>query len=299
MGSAFELILVHKDAKIARHFLTKGIEEIKRIEKLLTVFSPDSVISKLNELAGKQALSVSPEVYQLLQRCQQIATLSQGAFDISVGPLKALYNFKGKSVSFPTKKTIQASLDVVGYQHISFSDKDQSVFLQKSGMRISLAAIGKGYAADCVRKLWRNNGLEHGVINASGDLTTMGKRANGQAWQVGIAHPENRKEVLFYLPVDNMAVATSGDAEQFFTHKNKRYSHNINPATGLPAIGLKSISVFSPSAELSDALATAVYIKGVEQGIHFINQLPHTHCLLIDNNNKIYTSKNLNIRHEE
>jgi len=166
-------------------------------------------------------------------------------------------------------------------------------------MRISLAAIGKGYAADCVRKLWLNNGIEHGVINASGDLTSMGKRANGQAWQVGIADPENRKKVLFYLPIDNIAVATSGDAEQFFIHKNKRYSHNINPTTGLPVIGLKSISVFSPSAELSDALATAVYIKGIEQGIHFINQLPHTHCLLIDNNNKIYTSKNLNIRHEK
>jgi thiamine biosynthesis lipoprotein len=162
-------------------------------------------------------------------------------------------------------------------------------------MHISFAAIGKGYAADCVMKLWKQRGIKSGVINASGDLTLWGKRANGSNWKVGIASPDNKDEIILWIPVEEGSVATSGDYEQFFVHDGIRYSHNINPITCKPLTGIKSVSVVSSSAELCDALCTAVYVMGVEVGLHFINQLPKTHCLIIDDANKIHHSKNLNV----
>ena len=162
-------------------------------------------------------------------------------------------------------------------------------------MQISFAAVGKGYAADCVMRQWKHKGIKSGVINASGDLTLFGHRADGNHWRVGIANPDKQNEILLWIPVHEGSVATSGDYEQYFMHEGVRYSHNLNPRTGMPLSGLKSVTVVSPSAELCDALCTAVYVMGPEVGLHFINQLPQTHCLIIDNSNRFYHSKSLTI----
>ena len=110
----------------------------------------------------------------------------------------------------------------------------------------------------------------------------------------GIANPDQKDKILFYVPIQNAAAATSGDYEQYFIYQNIKYSHNINPKTGIPLKGVKSVSVFSPSAELSDALATAIYVKGTRKGIEFVNQLPNTHCIIISEENKVFLSKHLN-----
>jgi len=166
------------------------------------------------------------------------------------------------------------------------------------GMYISFAAIGKGYAADCVKKIWQKEGVKSGYINASGDLTAFGTKPDGSLWKMGITNPDNTKEILFYIPVSFASVATSGDYEQYFIYNGKRYSHNINPKTGLPLQGIKSVSVISPSAELSDALATAVSVMGRERGIDFINQLPNTHCVFITEDNQTFFSQKLDLQYE-
>ena len=298
MGSAFELILVHNDEKEATVLLRRGVDEIKRIEALLSTFIEGSVISLINKNAGIKAITVSDEVFGLFKRSLQISDLTEGAFDISVGPLKQLYDFKNQTFEIPQKNNIQAALKKVGYKKIVLSSKNKTVFLKKKNMQISFAAIGKGYAADCVKKIWRQAGVHAGVINASGDLTTLGHRADGSHWKIGITSSD-KKNILFYLPVENAAVATSGDEEQFFIHQNKKYSHNINPKTGHPLEGLKSITVFSPSAELSDALATAVYVMGIKKGLYFVDQLPSTHCIIIDSKNKVFFSKKLQLQYEK
>ena len=299
MGSAFELVLVHKDKKKAIYFLEKGLDEIKRIETLLSEFKPDSFTSLINQNAGKKSIAINNEVFTLLQRSLQISDITNGAFDITVGPLKQLYRFKNEKFKLPSRKEINKVLQRVGYKKVKLSANPLAIFLKKEQMHISFAAIGKGYAADCVKKIWLAEGLTSGIINASGDLTTFGTRADGSPWKIGIAHPDNKDEILFYIPVNNAAVATSGDAEQFFIHKNTRFSHNINPKTGSPLKGLKSVSVFSPSAELSDALATAVYVMGIQKGLHFIDQLPDTHALIIDDKNEVSFSKSLILQHEK
>lgn len=294
MGSAFELLIVDQDESWARALLQQGVAEIKRIEYLLTEFKPDSTTSRLNQNAGIQPIRVEPEVYELLERCLHISRLSQGAFDITVGPLKKLYNFKKGSVLLPERETLQKTLSKVGFHYIHLLE-DHQVMLEQTQMHLSFAAIGKGYAADQVRKLWLKSGVQHAVINASGDLSIIGTRADGSPWKVGISNPDQPAEMLFHLPLQMGSVATSGDYEQYFIKDGIRYSHNLNPLTGRPLSGIKSVTVFCSSAELCDALATAVYVMGVEVGLHFINQLPQTHCLIIDDQNKVFYSNNINL----
>lgn len=208
--------------------------------------------------------------------------------------MKRLYNFKHERVQLPDRKTILQTQQAVGYKKIELLS-DHKVLLRQKGMRIGFGAIGKGFAADKVKTLWQAQGMTSGVINASGDLTVWGNQPDSSPWKVGIADPDDKENILLWLPVENASVATSGNYEQYFDLNGIRYSHNIDPRTGMPARFIKSVTIVSPSAELSDALATAVTIMGKEVGIDFINQLPNVHCIIIDANNKISYSKNIKI----
>ncbi len=294
MGSDFELIVTDQDEAAAQQRLSEGVAEIQRIEKLLTVFSDTSQASQLNRQAGIAPVQVDEEVYTLIERCMRLSALTQGAFDISSGALKALYNFKQATFQLPDAYTLQETLKVTGYRHIELLP-NRKVYLQRKGMQIGFGAVGKGYAADRVKALWMAKGVQSGVINASGDLTAWGTQADGSPWKVGIADPDNPDRILLWLPVQNGSVATSGNYEQYFEHKGIRYSHNINPISGQPVPFIKSVTIISPSAELSDALATAVTVMGREAGLYLVDQLPQVHCLLIDADNKLYQSRNINI----
>ena len=299
MGCAFELIVVHWNEKEARHLLEIGLAEIVRIENSLSEFKANSWTSKINREATVQPIVVDQEVFQLLKRCQGLSAITQGAFDITVGPLKQLYRFKKGDFTFPAEAKIQQCLKNVGHQHLHLDEQEQSVYFNQDQLHLSFAAIGKGYAADRVKKIWQNHGLTSGVINASGDLTAFGKNHQGKDWQLCIRHPDREEQALFNIPANNLSLATSGDYEQFFMHQNIRYSHSIHPKTGYPVHGVKSVSIISPSAELSDALATAVFVMGPDTGLHLINQLPDTHCILVDAQNRPHVSKNIHPAYEK
>lgn len=294
MGSNFELGVVHSKKSEAKKLLQLGVQEITRIENLLSEFILTSATNEINTTARQNPLLINNECFELISRSQNISKLTKGCFDISVSPLKSIYSFKNQFFNFPCHSEIIRTLQSVGYQKIELSKENQSIFFKNDGMKISFSAIGKGYAADKVKQLWINEGVKSGYVNASGDLTTFGSKADGTQWKIGIRHPEIKNEVLMYVPLNESSVATSGNYEQFFLYNDIKYSHNINPYTGLPISGIKSVSVFSPSAELSDALATAVYVMGKTKGIEFINQLPRTHCIIIDDKNKVYFSKKMN-----
>ena len=299
MGSLFELIVGHENEKEARFFLDIGVREIERIENKLSEFREHTFTTLLNTNAGVKPVQTDNEVYGLLERCQRISALTRGAFDITVGPLKKLYRFRNSEFSLPSKSSVDEALGKTGYQYLRLDPTDRSAYLSKRHMSVSFAAVGKGYAADCVKKLWIEKGLASGVISASGDLTTIGCKPDGSPWKIGIADPDNTQDMLVYIPVHNASVATSGDYEQYFMHKGIRYSHTINPVSGMPVTGIKSVSIVSPSAELSDALATAVYVMGVKTGLDFIGQLPATHCLIIDDHDQMHYSKHIEIQNEK
>jgi thiamine biosynthesis lipoprotein len=292
MGSDFELIVVEKDEASAALRLQEGIAEIQRIEDSLTEFSEVSETARLNRSAGSVAVTVTPEVYTLIQRCLHLSALTQGAFDISSGSLKSLYNFKERGTMIPSPEQLFAALQTVGYRHIRLLARNK-ILLSRPGMHIGFGAIGKGYAADKVRILWRAKGVQSGVINASGDLTAWGAQPDGSPWKIAIADPRNPSLSRLWFPVDNTSVATSGNYEQYVEIDNVRHSHNIDPRTGLPVKGVKSVTIVSPSAELSDALATAVTVMGRRAGLHLIDQMPDTYGILIDENDKIFTSKKI------
>ena len=298
MGSHFSLGIVHENEIVANQLLSEGIEEIHRIEMLLSEFLADSDTSRINSYAFESSVKISTECFDLISRSLDISSLTWGAFDITVGPLKRIYSFKNEAFTMPEAALIRETKERVGFKKVKLNIPAQTVSFIKEGMRISFAAIGKGYASDMVKKMWLKKGVHSGFINASGDLNAFGRKADGSSWLIGISDPYDTSKILLKIPLTNTSVATSGDYEQHFTYNGVRYSHNIDPYSGYPITGIKSVSVFSPSAELSDALATAVYVKGVKGGIDFIDQLPQTHAIIIDDRNKIYFSKDLQYEQE-
>lgn len=294
MGSAFEFIIAAADRQAGNSLLQDCIEEVSRLEKLLTEFSETSDTAIINRNAGNKPVEVSRETYQLLQRCQQISQMTDGAFDITAGALKKLYNFKQQDFLLPSPIQLNEALKKTGYKKLRLLSGNR-VFLEEKDMHIGFGAIGKGYAADLVKKLMQKKKVTSGVINASGDLVAWGRRSSGEPWKAGIADPDNPSRILLWLPLDGEAIATSGNSEQYFEINGSRYSHNIDPNSGLPVKGIKSVSIISPSAELSDALATAVTVMGISAGMHMINQLPKTWCIIVDESNKLHYSKKINV----
>ena len=294
MGSAFEFKITANNNRKGNALLLECNAEVQRIEKLLSEFREDSETSLINSHAGEKAVEVSEETYSLLQRCINISLMTQGAFDITSGILKKLYDFKKREIKLPADEMVDIALQKTGFKKINLLENNK-VHLANTGMHIGFGAIGKGYAADKVKKMMEEKGVEGGVVNASGDLTAWGKRPDGEAWKAGISNPDNISSTILWLPLNNVSIATSGDYEQYFEVNKIRYSHNIDPKTGLPVRGIKSVSVISPGAELSDALATAVTVMGVEAGLYMINQLPHTHCIIVDDKNKLFSSEKINI----
>lgn len=162
-------------------------------------------------------------------------------------------------------------------------------------MRIGFGAIGKGYAADKAKELLISKGAEAGIINASGDMNTWGKQTNGEEWKVAITNPMDKNKAFALLPIYNSAVVTSGDYEKYVSFNGVRYSHIIDPRTGYPATGIISATVFAPKAEMADALATSVFVMGIDAGINRINQIPNVECIIIDDKGEIHNSDHIKI----
>jgi thiamine biosynthesis lipoprotein len=297
MGNTFELTVVHADEDWAMEKISMAIAEIKRIERLFTTFSEDSQTNRINNAAGISAVQVDDEVFDLIARSIKISELTGGAFDISYGSLdKRLWNFDKTMTVLPDAATARSLVKLINYRNIILDKETHSVMLKEKGMRIGFGGIGKGYAADKAKAVLVSEGVKGGIVNASGDLTTWGLRAGGEPWKIGIMHPDNARLPFSHMDVKDMAIATSGNYEKFIMIDGKKYSHTINPKTGLPVTGIKSVTIFSPNAELADAMATPVTIMGIKAGIDLINQVRHLECIIIDDNNKVYASKNIRLK---
>lgn len=297
MGNAFEISVVHENADWANERIEEAIEEIRRIEKLLTTFSDDSQTNLINRNAGIQAVKVDKEVFDLIQRSLKISELTQGAFDITYGSIdKSLWNFDLSMKTLPDTETARQSVRLINYKNVILNEQYSSVFLKEKGMRIGFGGIGKGYAAEKAKALMITKGVKSGIVNAAGDLTTWGTQPNGKSWTIGIADPNAKQHTFSALNISNVAVATSGNYEKFVVIDGKKYSHTIDPKTGLPVAGIKSVTILSPNAEIADAMATPVMVMGVKVGLNLINQIQGIACIIVDNHNKIFTSKNINIK---
>ncbi len=297
MGNMFEIIVVANNEVWAYEKIDIAINEIKRIEKLFTTYSDSSQTNLINKNAGITAVKVDKEVFELIKRSLKISSVTDGAFDITFGSVdKSLWNFDKNMTSLPDEITAKESVRLINYRNVLLDENNCTVILKEKGMRIGFGGIGKGYAAEKAKALLQQNGVNNGIVNAAGDLTAWGLQANGKPWTVGVANPNNANLPFASLEISNMAVATSGNYEKYITINGQKYSHTINPLTGLPIRGIKSVTIITPNAEIADAMATPVTIMGVNAGIKLINQMQHIHCIIIDDNNKIFTSKNINLQ---
>lgn len=296
MGNRFELTIQEPDPERAEELIRFAVDEIRRIEALLTTFQPDSETNRINEMAGLAPVEVSGEVLALIQRAQRISTLTQGAFDLSYGSLdKSLWNFDLNMKKLPSPALAKKSVRLINYQNIEVDPLNKTVFLKEKGMRIGFGGIGKGYAADRAKELLVKEGVTTGIVNASGDLTAWGKQENGEPWTIGIADPRAANHLFSYINITDMSVATSGNYEKFVEIGGKRYSHTIDPRTGMPVSGIKSVTIISPYAELSDALATPVMVMGKTVGLDLLNQMKQVAALVIDENNRLHTTRNIQL----
>lgn len=296
MGNRFEITVVSDDAAWAEERINDAVAEISRIEKLLTTFNENSQTAAINRMAGIEPVKVDKEVFDLIYRSLKISSLTQGAFDITYGSIdKSLWNFDVNMTSLPSKEIAKKMVRLINYRNVIPDEKAGTVFLKEKGMRIGFGGIGKGYAADKAKFLLQEKGVQSGVVNASGDLATWGTQPDGKPWTVGIANPYARFQPFSYLEIGDMAIATSGNYEKYAVVNGKKYSHTIDPKTGLPVGGIKSVTIICPSAELADALATPVMVMGVRAGLHLINQMKNIACIIIDDDDKIYTSNNIKI----
>lgn len=294
MGNRFEITVVSDNAAWAEERINDAVAEISRIERLLTTFSESSQTAAINKMAGIEPVKVDKEVLDLIYRSLKISALTQGAFDITYGSLdKTLWNFDVNMNALPSKETAKKMVGLINYRNVILDEKNCTVFLKEKGMRIGFGGIGKGYAADKAKSLLQQKGVQSGVVNASGDLVTWGVQPNGKPWTVGIANPYGKFQPFSYLEIGDMAIATSGNYEKYAVIDGKKYSHTIDPKTGLPVSGIKSVTVICPGAELADALATPVMVMGVKAGLHLINQIKDIGCIIIDDDDKVYTSNNI------
>ncbi len=295
MGSRFDITVVANSENEGNNFINLAVAEIKRIEKIISSWDKNSETTQINKNAGIKPVKVSNELFELISRAIKIAELTNGAFDISYASMDRIWKFDGSMKQMPTPEVIKKSVEKVGFKNIILNPEDTTVFLKLKGMKIGFGAIGKGYAADKAKKLLQQQGVMGGIINASGDLNAWGTQANGKDWMVAITNPLNKKNAFSWLPVINSAVVTSGNYEKFVEFNGKRFTHIIDPRTGYPASGTESVTIFTKSAELADALATSVFVMGVGTGLDFINQLKGVECVIVDSNNKIHTSTNIKL----
>jgi thiamine biosynthesis lipoprotein len=296
MGNTFTITVVAANNSIAQRSIDTAVAEIRRIEQLLTTFSSDSQTSRINENAGVAPVAVDREVFGLIERSIAISKITQGAFDITYGSIdKSLWNFDKGMRSLPSKEEALKRVHLINYNNIILDKVNATVFLKEKGMRIGFGGIGKGYAAEMAKALLVKEGVKSGIINASGDLTAWGLQPGGKPWRIGISNPDRPQDIFSYLDISGKAVATSGNYEKYVMIGGKKYSHTIDPKTGLPISGIKSVTVISGNAEFADAMATPIAVMGIKAGLYLIDQIPDLHCIIIDDNNTIYTSKAINL----
>lgn len=297
MGNQFEISVVGPDEEWANAMIDAAVTEIQRIEKAFTTFNPNSETNIINDNAGMAPVQVSNEVLELIKRSIRISKLTQGAFDITYGSIdKRLWNFDKTMTALPGAATARQMVKLINYRNVIIDEEAGTVFLKEKGMRIGFGGIGKGYAAEKAKALLQQLGVESGIVNASGDLTTWGLQPDGRPWTIGIAHPDVAGLPFSYLTISDMAIATSGNYEKFVMIGDKKYSHTIDPRTGLPVTGIKSVTIICSNAEMADAMATPVTIMGIKAGLYLVNQVAGMGCIMIDDNNRIFTSNNINLQ---
>ncbi|MBN1574460.1 MAG: FAD:protein FMN transferase [Deltaproteobacteria bacterium] len=281
LGTVVE-ITVMGEAGERRDILYEAVEsaflKIAEIETIADRHTAKSEISKLNRMAKEGELGpipVSDEIIEMLDLSRIVSERSDGAFDITVAPIIDLWDFSSDGKGrVPDEDEIRKRLKLVDYRNVAVEKGTKEVSFRKTGTRLDLGGIAKGYAVDEAAEVLRKLGIKSGVVNAGGDIAVIGYKGGGKKggdpWRIGIQDPRNPKGLIAVLRLNDASVVTSGDYERYFIENGKRYHHIIDPKTGYPSDSSISVTVVAKNTALADALATAIFVLGPERGLRLV-----------------------------
>ena len=292
MGTLARIVVVAKHDWEGKRCIEAGFEQLKRIDAMMSDYKDDSELSRVNREAFANPVKVSPELFEILQKSVEFSRLSNGAFDVTVGPLVDLWHKAGEANVVPDENTLAAAKARVGFEKLILDANERTVQFAVKGMRLDLGGIAKGYAVDKAVGAMRREGAIGGMVCASGDIRCFGKPADKDTWRVGLQNPVaanspdsngtiGAEQVLMVLKVNDMAVSTSGDYRRFVAIGRKRYSHIIDTSTATGASKLSSDTILAANAVDTDALSTAVNVMGAEKGLALVESLDGVDAILI------------------
>lgn len=295
MGTLVTITAVARSEATAQAAAAAGFSEIHRLEQLLSTWIQASELSQVNASAGVKPVPVSPETMTVVQRALQAGEMTNGGFNIAIGPaVEAWSVIDGQRI--PTESELDALRPLVDLQAVHVDVREQTIFLEKAGMRIDVGGIGKGYAADQAVEAMRNAGAVAGVVALSGDIKTFGRLPGGKRFSVGIQHPREDGSVLAWIDLQDEAISTAGDYERFFERDGVRYHHILDPHTLQPARSCQSVTVIAREGVWADGLDTGIFVMGPKRGMELVEQLPDVEAVIVDHEGLVHVSSGLQNR---
>jgi thiamine biosynthesis lipoprotein len=271
MGTQFRIILYAPDEATASRAAKAAFARIAELDGIMSDYRPASELMRLCQKAGGEPVPVSDDLFTILAKAQELSRRCDGAFDVTVGPVVRLWRLSRRTQRLPDPDKLAQARALVGYQLMVLDPKSRSVQLKKPGMQLDLGGIAKGYAADAAHAVLRKHGISRALVAAGGDITVSDPPPAADGWKVGIApleKPDAKPSI--YLLLKNASVSTSGDAEQYVTIDGKRYSHIVDPRTGIGLVGRMSVTVVAPNGTTADSLTKVVAVLGPERGFPII-----------------------------
>jgi thiamine biosynthesis lipoprotein len=288
MGTFAHIVAVAQNAGTAKKCIRAALEEIHKVDNLMSDYKSDSDISRVNREAYEKPVQVSKSTFEVLQRSIEFSKMTDGAFDVTVGPLVALFRKAKETKVAPSEQQIAQAKSKVGFEKLKLDSENRTVQFSEKGMLLDLGGIAKGYAIDKAIEAAQRCGAVGAMVDIGGDVRCFGLPPKGRDhWLIGLQDPNSAIEGIeggglrLVLKVTNESVATSGDYQQFVIIEGKRYSHIMNRRTGKSAESLSSVTIIADNATDADALATAVSVMGAEKGLALIEKLPNTEAILI------------------
>jgi thiamine biosynthesis lipoprotein len=294
MGTLCEIKAFHTDEAFVQRVVALGLGEMDRIEALTTSWTDTSDVAHVNAAAGKSAVKVDPDTLAVVKKGIWVGEKTDGAFDITVGVFKGLWRFdEDNDGSLPDPREVKRRAKLVNFRDVIVDDAAGTVKLRRTGQRLNLEGLAKGYGVAAAVKVMRAAGLKDFIFHAVGDLYAAGRKGD-RDWRVGIQDPRApRGRIIFELSLSDKAFNTSGDYERFVMKDGVRYHHILDARTGFPARGCRSVTLLADDAFLADTLDTAIFAVGAKRGMEIIEELPGVEGVIVDANNKVLISSGL------
>lgn len=275
--------------------LNKVFDKVSELESILSINKNGTLVDKINESAGIAPVKVDSDTYTIIKKGLEYAEISNGLFDISIGPLVKLWNIGLPEARVPLQEEIKSKLQLIGYSDVLLNDEESTVYLKRKGMMLDLGGIAKGYIADTISNILTKEGVHSAIIDLGGNVFTHGKKINGDDWTVGIQNPfSDRGDIIGTVTLSNKSVVTSGIYERYFEESGVRYHHILDPKTGYPYNNeIAGVTIISDKSVDGDALSTSVFAMGVEEGINFINTQSDIDAIFITKDKNVYVTNGL------